>query len=103
QAVLADVDGDGRLDLVVRTSNGIEQRRNLGSRAFSLEVLMQGQKATNDCAAGDTMGRGMADLLVVFADGTHMLLVGSPGGLVLDHLPWVPVLPSGLTAVGDID
>ncbi len=96
-AGLLDVDGDGRLDLLLTGPDQVRLYRNLGKWRFQDVTAASGLRQKGywqGCAAGDLDGDGRTDLYLA-AKGTAALYRNLGGGKFQD------VTPSSGTAVTD--
>jgi len=96
-AVAADLDGDGRADVVVRWSDGSVTRHAGTSTGVGQPVTLVagtggGWSDAQSLTAGDFNGDGKADLLVRWRAGSVFLYPGNGNGGLGGS---VPVLPAG--------
>jgi hypothetical protein len=83
---VADVDGDGRADVVARTRAGFSTFRNQGARAFASPQVTPFLPAVADIAVADVDRDGRADLVVLAgasAPRSVYVLLGRASGFVL--------------------
>ena len=103
QAVLADIDGDGHLDIVDSgdgfdglTPRGLGFFRNLGDGAFAARQQLSPASLTR-ITAGDFNGDGRTDLYgLVGETGQPAAILFNRGGLVFDRVAQ-PALPNTAT------
>jgi hypothetical protein len=101
---LADLDGDGRLDIavVLRGSHKVAVLRGHGDGTFADYVLYDTQEDAYALAAGDPNGDGRPDLLVAVR-GRVAVLLGEGGGVFAPPLfTGVGAGPTSIVA-GDFD
>jgi hypothetical protein len=107
---LSDVDGDGRLDLIVGTGAGAAAEAKVFSgvthtllASFRPFLLRSGVSV----AAGDVNGDGKADVIVGTAGGgvSQVKVFSGRSGLLLESLrPWPPSYTGGVSvAAGDLN
>jgi hypothetical protein len=108
---LADVDGDGKPDLLFSAANpsAIYFLRNLGGGSFAGPVLIATPAGDNrTLAVGDFNGDGRPDIVYAFLnpatnqDQIHLLL-NQGGGTFSDQVPAGIPVPGSFFAVGDFN
>lgn len=110
RAVLADIDGDGRLDIVDSgsgfdglTPRGLGFFRNLGDNTFAARQQLT-STSLNQITAGDFNGDGRTDLYgLVGETGLPPAILFNRGGLVFDRVaqPALPNTRIAFSANGD--
>ena len=105
---VADVDGDGRLDIVTAAKNGVTVYRNItvGPLAFAGPVVLGSGLMMNDVVATDLDGNGTVDIAAI-ENGTsypypaHLHVWANQGNLVFatDLVYATPANPTDIVAV----
>lgn len=87
----ADLDGDGRVDVLVRTNAGFSLYRNLGARQFAAPALTPFLPAVVDLAFGDIDRDGKTDFAVLAnanaPRAVHVLLARGGGFSLAPRVP----------------
>ncbi len=105
-AVLADLDGDGKSDLVVsdRAPGALTVLRATGGGHFVIQPPYAVGASAGALAVADFDGDGRRDVAVVDADGGRVALFRGDGKGGLAAMPGAPIDPGGAAvAVGDFD
>lgn len=87
----ADLDGDGRLDLLLAGTEGLEIRLGDGAGRFGPGAALLPATGLQSLAVGDVDGDGRADVVATTDAGAVLLFEGRAGG--------VPGLPEALPGV----
>jgi hypothetical protein len=108
----ADVTGDGKIDLVVGTTDGsVAVLPGRGDGTFGAPIVSPGEGMVLDAVASDFNGDGKTDLVVAHPDGTISELFGNGDGTfrapltyLADGLPYAAgFFLAGELALGDVN
>jgi len=99
---LADLDGDGNLDLVVATSTGSAVYRGLGSGTFASPVPYPAGGAPGGLLLADVDGDGKRDLVTLIAGSVGIRLGGAAATFGPESDLAVPGIVARSVALGDV-
>jgi len=98
---VADVDGDGRSDLLLAATDGLHIVKQISGAWQDTATVKMTTTGIRGVTAGDLNGDGRRDLVVNGSYGNVALIANSSGGFDVEVLP--SVTGSGSVIVGDID
>jgi hypothetical protein len=102
---LADLDGDGRLDVVVSNVNGtnVIVLMNAGKGTLGAPTSYAAGRYPQAIAAHDLDGDGRPDVLVVTGEGTLCVLMNAGGGRLAPPVTYATGGQASSLAVGDLN
>jgi hypothetical protein len=102
---LADFNGDGKLDIVGQSANGMEIADGTGGGAFAAPAQIDTNVTDEPVKTADLNGDGHQDLVFLDDDGAVHVLLGDGDG-AFSNAPGTPLYTPGQAlsvAVGDVD
>lgn len=101
--VAADLDGDGRPDLILRDAGGIRGYFNRGPDGFGSRFTVSTRDDMSAIAAADLNGDGRQDVIASQEQGNLLAVLLSEGDGAFDPLPDYEISAPSEMAIGDVN